>query len=125
MSETWPDPHADYQFPGGDNEKKERWAKAVKDALASGGLQLEHQSEDLYSLRGSCPRCGHGTSQVIDFSIYAPKEFIFRRRAQASPLTLDVVCSCSCAHGGRGEGATGCGWGRGLPVSIDHPSAGA
>lgn len=124
MGESWPDPAAEYEFPGGDNDNEQRWQQEVNGALAGGALNLVHRTGAVYSLRGTCPRCGHRMSQVIDFAIYAPKEWTFGRPSRPGTLTLDVVCSCPDPHSGRGAGVSGCGWGRGIPVTIEQPPAG-
>jgi hypothetical protein len=125
MPETWPNPEADYEFPGGDNDKERLWTQAIKGALAGGSLTLHPDGDDLYTLRGECPRCSHQMSQVVDFRILVPRRFRFGGGTTPSSLTLDVVCSCTSAHHGRGDGASGCGWGRGLRVPLDRPATGA
>ncbi|MGH9121743.1 MAG: hypothetical protein ACRDYC_07320, partial [Acidimicrobiales bacterium] len=81
------------------------------------------QMGPVYSLRGNCPRCGHGMSQVIDFEVYALQQEVSALRSGSPQLALDILCSCSDKHDGRGDGASGCGWGRGLPVTISRPPA--
>jgi hypothetical protein len=124
---NWPDASQPYEFPGGDDNKRQIWQKGIDDAISAKTLELKHVHGDVYNLEGPCPRCGHPMAQSLDFSVILPKSFTFDtafgRSTTAAQATFDIVCSCTQEHTARGKDATGCGWGRGLPVVIETPTS--
>ena len=60
----WPDRDAQWEFPDNTPENRERWQRAIDDALGSGALTLTKGAEpNVLWLGGSCPRCDHGLRQ--------------------------------------------------------------
>ena len=109
----WPDPFAPYDYPDRSPANVVRWKEAVACALTDESLRLTPSGGDVYDLSGSCPRCGHRISQVVEFDVImgsfpgAPRFGVFT-----------VRCNCPDSHDGRDGERKGCGWGGPLPVPL-------
>lgn len=71
--DEWPSGDAAQEYPGGGlyRTREARWQQAVAAALAVGALQVEIVGDDLV-WEGTCPRCGHHTTDTRPWAITVP-----------------------------------------------------
>lgn len=113
----WPDAEVPYEVPFETDATTERWQQALDAALASGSLRMEPSLHhpDLYTLTGACPRCGHATSQQVEFAI--PTGAL---RGPEEVARFNYTCVCRGSHVG-GPPRDGCGWGGPIAVTAQRP----
>ena len=115
---TWPIPRAKYENDAAGEDAEVRWQRAFEDAFREGTLTLDATgSSRIRTLRGNCPRCGHGLKGI---DIYGS---IIRGVTQVKNgvALTNIVCNCDTSHPGRPDGKSGCGWAPNLVVTIIWP----
>jgi len=115
MSEPWPDPAVEYEYPEQTAANEQRWRSAIEQGLAEGSLTLSRRpsTDDLYDLTGDCPRCGHHVSQPIEFGV-----ILRALPVRENDGVFNVQCNCTQPHKGRDDKHKGCGWGGALDVPL-------
>lgn len=113
--QSWPWSDAPFDADPTGPDAEPRWQAAIEHALLEGTLRLDPQGDHAYTLTGHCPRCGHHTSQHLQFGADRPGE------TDSPSQTFRIACNCDRDHHGRPNDQAGCGWAPTFTVDVGEP----
>jgi len=117
---TEPEPTGDYRFPS--PVERRAWEAAVNAAVAAGDLTWTHLGDTRWELGGTCPRCHHSMSQLVDTDAVVGDlmNVTYTFRGAGQTFVTEVVCNCEEAAPHRKD-TKGCGYGKRLMIAVDAP----